>query len=377
MRKIKLVVLYQVIMHYRAPLYQMLEEDDRFDFLLYYGKGRAGTKLVNTNLSEYSFARKIIKEFRLSIGKNSFAIWPSLIFKLIKLKPDVIFSEGSSSIFNSSIAFIYAKLFKKKFIWWSLGQLENKNYRGFRKFINKWELFIEKHSDAIFTYSTQGCNYFLSRGIDQDKIFIGVNVLDTTKKLKEVQKYKDIKVIDKKNFFHIVFIGTITAEKNLELVIDVINELNLLGDKFRLHIIGNGVYEVSLRQYIEHQGFDRNFYIFHGRINEGASRILKDCDLMVLPGLGGLAICDGMINSLPIITGKADGTELDLVDQSNGYVIQNLNKDILKDKIMYLFNNPIERSSMANSSFKRITEVFTFDKYYDKFVESVLYSLKK
>ena len=81
MRKIKLVVLYQVIMHYRAPLYQKLEDDDRFDFLLYYGKGRVGTKLVNTNLSEYSFARKIIKEFRLSIRKNSFAIWPSLIFK--------------------------------------------------------------------------------------------------------------------------------------------------------------------------------------------------------------------------------------------------------------------------------------------------------
>lgn len=376
MKNIKLVVLYQVIMHYRAPLYQKLANDAQFDFVLYYGKGKMGTKLVNTNLSGYSFAREIIKEFRLSIGKNSFAIWPLLIFKLIKLNPDVVFSEGSSSIFNSTIAFVYSKLFKKKFIWWSLGQLENKEYKGFRKFINKWELFIEKRSDAIFTYSTQGYNYFFGRGIDRDKIFIGVNVLDTNKKLEEIQKYNDTELVNKDNFFHIAFIGTITAEKNLELVIDVINELNLEKDRFRLHIIGSGPHEATLHNYIETQNIDKDFYIFHGRINEGASRVLKNCHLMVLPGLGGLAICDGMINSLPIITGKADGTELDLVDDDNGYVIQNLDKKILKEKVMYLYNNPIVRNSMAISSFKKITEVFTFDKYYEKFVESIFYSLK-
>lgn len=376
MERIKLIVLYQVIMHYRAPLYERLSNDNRFNFILYYGKGKAGTKLINTDLSKYTFKRERVPEFRLNIGANSFPVWLSLFFKLINESPDVVFSEGSSSLVNSTIGFVYSKLFGKKFIWWSLGQLDDKEYKGFRKLINKWELFIEKHSDGIFTYSTQGLRYFKKRNINPENIFVGVNVLDTHAKLAEVKKYADSPRICSSELFNIAFIGTLTKEKKLDVVIEVINELNHGQKRFCLHIIGDGSYKKNLENYIQNREFDNNSVIFHGRINEGSSRILKDCQLMVLPGLGGLAICDGMINSLPIITGKADGTELDLVDSSNGYILPDLNREILKEKILYLYDNPEQRELMAKESFRKITEVYTFDNYYEKFVEVISSSLK-
>lgn len=107
--------------------------------------------------------------------------------------------------------------------------------------------------------------------------------------------------------------------------------------------------------------------IYFGRLNEGASKILGNCDLFVLPGLGGLAICEAMLNSLPIITGNADGTEYDLVDEENGFIIENMDIDVLSEKIEYLYHNPEIVKQMKFKSFYRITNVYNFDNYYNVF----------
>lgn len=107
--------------------------------------------------------------------------------------------------------------------------------------------------------------------------------------------------------------------------------------------------------------------IYFGRLNEGASKILGNCDLFVLPGLGGLAICEAMLNSLPIITGNADGTEYDLVDEENGFIIENMDIDNLCEKIEFLYLNPDIVKKMKLKSFERITNDLSFEKYYSVF----------
>jgi glycosyltransferase involved in cell wall biosynthesis len=166
-KKVKLVCLYQVVMHYRLPFYNKISQDPDIDFVLIHGNGNKKGKLVNANLDKALFKRIQLNDYRIPMPFS-----PLLMFHLIKESPDIVFTEGSSSLINSSIAFIYSKLFNKKFIWWSLGKLKNKQYTGFRKLINKWERYIELHSNAIFTYSTQGKEYFLSRGVDRSKIYV-------------------------------------------------------------------------------------------------------------------------------------------------------------------------------------------------------------
>src|SRR5690606_2603128 len=110
---------------------------------------------------------------------------------------------------------------------------------------------IERNSDAIFTYSTQGKNYFKEKGISEDKIFVAVNVFDTNKKLLDINSGYEENFIDK-NYFNIGFIGTIQKTKNLELLIEVVKKLNNdIEDKFRLHIIGDGNHFENLNKYID------------------------------------------------------------------------------------------------------------------------------
>jgi len=370
--KIRIAILYQVIMHYRVPFYERIANDEKYDMTLLYGKGKKGTKLINADISETKIKGKNLFSIRLPFktnnGQGTMLLSPCLLFTLIFSSPQAIFSEGSSSLLNASIAFVYSKIFRKKFIWWSLGSLTTTNYKGIRKFINKWEHIIEKKSDAIFTYSTQGKEYFLSRGINEKNIFVAVNVIDTNKKLEEIEKYQNQKIdFDFEKYFNLVFIGSITKEKNLELLIDTLDEFNRRNKKDGfLHIIGDGPYLTTIEKYIQNREL-RDSICLYGRINEGANRILKYCDVMVLPGLGGLAICEAMLNSLPIITGIADGTEVDLIDNSNGFILPDISNKSLLSKIEYLYNNPEVKLSMGKSSYEKITTTYSFNNYYNVF----------
>lgn len=379
--KIKIVVLYQVIMHYRIPFYERIANDEKFDFTIFFGNEDKGTKLVNANILDTKIESKKLFSFRIPFktnnGTNKIQISPFLFFELLFYSPQIVFSEGSSSIINSSVAFIYAKIFRKKFVWWSLGMLKNREYTGLRKWINKWEKIIENNSDAIFTYSNQGKNYFLERGVQNQRIFVAVNVLDTNKKLSEIQEFKDrSSYTDFENFFNISFIGSITKEKKLELLIDTFEKFNQkYPNKGKLHIIGDGIHLPEIKKYVKGKALD-SLIIFHGRINRGANVILQHCQVMVLPGLGGLAICEGMLNALPIITGTADGTELDLVDETNGFVLSKLTESILFEKIELLFLKPLLRMEMGEKSFEKITTIYSFDNYYKMFEQAIRFLTK-
>lgn len=353
----KIICLYQVVMHYRVAFYERLSNDDDFEFKLLFGRGKKSTKLINAKIEDKNINAEQLYDVRVPMPFS-----PFLFFKLIKENPDIVFTEGSSSLINSSIAFFYTKMFNKKFIWWSLGTLKDKKYNGFRKLINKWELYIERNSDAIFTYSTQGGEYFLSRGICQNKIFVGVNVFDTNAKLQEIRSTYEQGFLDS-TFFNIGFIGSIEKTKNLELLIEVVHLLNQKYGNIKLHIIGDGEYLPTLKSFVK----NNHEVVFYGRINYGSSKVLGNCDVFVLPGLGGLAICEAMLNKLAIITGNADGTEYDLVDHSNGFIIENMNVNNLYDKIDFLYNNKNILKDMKYNSFKKITEEVGFENYYSVF----------
>lgn len=381
MKKIKLVVIYQVIMHYRLPLYERLASDPAYDFTLLYGDGQEGSKLYNADITKTHI--KAVKmhtiriPFKTNNGEGTIPLSYSLFFHLIRLSPDVIVSEGSSSLINSTTAFFYSQTFGKKFIWWSLGKLQSRKHLGFRRLLVGLERMIERKTDAIFTYSTLGKRHFVENGSSPEKVFVGVNVLDTEKKLLEINQYeKEDPTLSYSPYFNISFIGSIIKVKNLEVLVDVVGKLNKkFNNQFRLHLIGDGPHMAALQNYVESKGLNIDVY-FHGRINVGASKILSHCQLMVLPGLGGLAICEAMLNRLPVITGQADGTEKDLVSPETGFVLKVMNHSNLLEKIEYMYLNPSQRKKMSQLAYEQITTKFHFDQYYKMLAEAINFTLK-
>lgn len=354
---------------YRVPTYERISKLSDVEFELLHGSSDHNSKLKNYEGQVYfkhTQLPTIWFKARSNNGVSSQQFLPFLFFRLLIKNPDVLFVEGAaSSILTATIAFLYAKLFRKKIIWWSMGKLKNRNYTGIRAALEGYLSFLDKHGDAIFTYSTQGERYFVEQGIDKRKIFKAINVIDTSNKLRQIKENYPIK---KLKGFNIAFVGAINKTKNLELLVDVTKELCQKYSNVMLHIIGDGNYLDNIKTYVQQSNMENNV-IFYGRIVDGLNVQLAKFSVLVLPGLGGLAIVDGMVSSLPIISGLADGTERDLIDESNGFVTSEITSEYLMDKLCYLYENYDILTSMGESSFKKITTTYSFDNYIKRFEE--------
>lgn len=352
---------------YRVATYERISKLPDVDFELLHGSSDKNTKLKNYE-GEVNFKHTQLPTFwfkaKSNNGTSSHQFLPFLFFRLIKRNPDVIFIEGaSSSLITATVAFVYAKIFRKKLIWWSMGALKNRVYKGVRGMLEGYIHYLNRNGDAIFTYSTQGENYFINNGVNPEKIFKGINVIDSSQKLKELA---EIGEIEKMDGFNIGFVGAINKTKNLELLVDVSKKLQDKYGDVKLHIIGNGDYRDTIKEYVRQTELVDNV-VFYGRIVQGLNVKLSQFTVLVLPGLGGLAIVDGMISSLPIISGLADGTELDLIDESNGFVTSEMTHDYLFEKLCYLHENPDILKKMGMKSFEKITTIYSFDSYIEVF----------
>ena len=347
---------------YRVGTYEAISRLPNVDFELWHGPSVPGTKLRNYE-GAVSFRHKIPPTKYIAVpgdGRKPLHPYsPFFFIRLARYNPDVILAEGASSIFWASIAFLYAKCFRKKIIWWSLGALKGQRYRGIRAVVQKWIAFIERHVDAVLTYSSQGEDYFLSVGVSPERIFKAVNVISMQSKLDEIQKAGHQ---EKKPGFNIAFVGAITTFKKLELLVDAAKILSRKHPDIHLHIIGDGAYRKEIEQYVASEASDVDT-IFHGRITSGLNVMLESFQVLVLPGLGGLAIVDGMLSSLPVISGRADGTELDLISAESGFVTDSMTTDYLVDKLSILYDNPDLAIRMGKCAFDRITGEFSFENY--------------
>ena len=358
---------------YRVGTYEAMSKIPDVDFELWHGKDVPNSKLKNYT-GNVIFKRKILPTIRFygktNNGDVSIAYHPFLFFRLIKHNPDIVLTEGTSSILTSTIAFAYAKLFRKKIIWWSLGSLMGRKTKGLSSIVHRWARFVERHCDAIFAYSTQAENYFISIGVEPNRIFKAINVINIEPKINSI---RDAGQVKKLPGFHVAFVGAIAKSKKLELLVDAVSELSGTGNRIQLHIIGDGNYLPTLKEYVNSKGSGVDV-VFHGRVTDGLNVLLKQYTVLVLPGLGGLAIVDGMISSLPIIAGSADGTELDLIENDcNGFVTGIMTKEFIIEKLSYLYNNPEVVSRMGDESFSRITGPFSFEHYMSVFNNCLKY----
>jgi len=365
----KIAVIYQVIFHYRVPLYENLVEDSRYKTKIFYGADNPTNKnksIKNHNLAQAKKLYTWFISYKNKKGENvKMSFFPCLFFQLLFFNPKVIFTEGASGLPNLLIAFLYAKLFRKKIIYWSLGAIPGeKKMKGgfFGKFIG----YIEKNVDAIFTYSTFGKNYFLSNSIPESKIFVGVNVLG--KKIEQTKKIPHLE-------FNILFVGTVIKEKKLELLIDAFEIFNEKYTNAKLYIVGDGPYWDNVKTYC--QSKNNGSIILPGRVIEGVDEYFRKADIFVLPGLGGLSISEAMHYELPVITGSADGTELDLVHPDSGIKLSDVTAFTLFQAIEYLYLNNDIRINFGEKAKYLINNDYSFNSYYNKLINSISYALKK
>lgn len=379
--QVKVFVLYRVIQHWRVPIFERIANLPKVDFNIVHGPDFPGTKVLNskgriTFKSRKLFSFKILK--KSTNGTIAMPLSPFLFFFLCIKQPDVVISEGASNFLNAVQGYLYCKLFNKKFIWWSLGKLQKREYDISRKKIDRVVRHIECTSDAIISYSTLGKKYFESLGIAPERIFVAVNVVDTDSKIEIMrssdvsQIYDDAHII---NSFNILFVGALNKEKKVDVLIKAFKKLELVNKDVYLNIVGDGDYKSTLEELC--RALNVHNVSFRGNLVQGVEKYFIGSDVFVLPGLGGLAVSEAMAYGLPVIASIGDGCEADLIDQDNGYLDQDLDEQRLFVYLQELYSNRELLNNKKASSKEKILNSYNVGNYVKQINSAIKYAINE
>jgi len=323
-RKIKVVFVLRFMLHYRIDLLERINSYPDIDLTLIYGNSIRNSKFINYK-GETRFTNIELNTWQYARKEKYLVFFPSLFGRLVKLNPDVIVAEGESNILNDVLIYLYSLLYKKKIIWWGLGQVPGMNESLFQRMYRPFMKKFLKRASYVIGYSEYSRNYY-SKFKDRSKIYVANNCLDNESIDRDILKYKaeSIQLKESPTFrdkFVILYVGAFIPLKKVDRLVKAFHAAKKKDPNIVLVLIGDGAMRQDLELMIKTS--DIRDVIFTGKLVDDVSRYFLLADLFILPGLGGLSIHHAMTHSLPVISASADGTEMDLIrENQNGFLLK-------------------------------------------------------
>ncbi|WP_374072783.1 glycosyltransferase [Alloalcanivorax xenomutans] len=260
---------------------------------------------------------------------------PFLFFRLLKDRPDVVVTEGEINFLNNISIWLYCSIFGKRFVWWSLGKVVTRKKNIINKLLDPVVDFLLFRASCIMARNSQAKEYYLEKGIAEEKVIVAPNSMDDERARKEVDEDLLINLQERKgNRKVILYVGALVETKRPS---DLITVLSLLVNEkkrdYELWYVGGGPEEAALKHTTKELHLDHRVKFF-GKIFEGVGSYFLTADVVVVPGLGGLVINHSMIFGTPVVSRPADGTERDLIiDGKTGYIVEDYNNNNLAEAV--------------------------------------------
>ena len=292
----KLCIIYNFTQKYREPIFR--EIDKEFDCKWFFGNNK--TNIAGFDINVLKDATLIKNRY----SKRTPFYYQEGIASLAGRKDiDCFLVLGDPFCISMWLLSLRVKLFnrKKKIYFWTHGWYGRENI--FRRIFKK--LFF-KLANGIFLYGNYAKELMIKEGFNEKKLFVIHNSLDYNNQL-ELRKSLTISDIYSKHFGNknktIVFIGRLTKQKRLDLLLDVVASLKHKGETFNLTFIGDG----SVRQELEQQAFNLGIsdqVWFYGACYDDTqnAELIYNADLCVSPGNVGLTAVHTMTFGTPVAT---------------------------------------------------------------------------
>jgi glycosyltransferase involved in cell wall biosynthesis len=382
-KPLKLAIVYIVCYRYRVPIFRRLTEHPDLNVKVFVGSGLPGTKMENAeNLDglDVTVSQTWYKRLKSTDRDVALLFNPLQPWRLLRFNPDVILIQGGEPINNLPLM-LYAKLFRKPVVWWTLGEIRGQKYSRSGKLFRTATQFLERRATAFLGYSSVAVDYFLRMGYAARRCFNLVNVVDTNKVEAEIVKTRDEveplrEQLGLRGKRVVLYVGAIMKTKKLDRLIRAFASLPDPHDDLRLLVVGDGPFRAECEQIAAQQGV-ANRTIFTGAVYEGVARYFQLANLVVLPGMGGLVVSEAMTHGLPIISSVGDGSEFDLiVDGENGYAIGEHGDEELADAMRRVLDSPEKAQAMGREGRRMIETQFNIDRYFNEMLASIFFAYR-
>lgn len=347
----KVFIIQRIFSHYRKAIFDKLYL--KLEIKLIHTDLKTSIKQAKTHYSQ--------KVGFYKYGKSDTHVFINTFGLIWREKPDVIIHEFAMGIISLIPTYLMCKSMGIKFILWGHGYNRKRGFYPKKVYTDKIMLYLMQKADALLLYGQKDKNK-LSNYVDENKIFIAQNTLDTDTYLKLKEKFEKEKFffikkrLNFKKKYNIIFIGRLTSRKNPELLIDIYENITIALQKdIAVHIVGSGEMENLLRTKLLKKGY-QNSFVFYGEIldPEKVGELLYASDLMVSPGHVGLSVNHAFCFDTPVLTLSEKlahhSPEIEyVIDNKTGFLINNISAQAFAEKIEEYILNPELQMSMKRN----------------------------
>lgn len=336
-------VFYDIVRNLNRTKYEI-------DILLIENRGLYKDKLEKLGFNIEYLLKKRGNRIVDKIKKSIYIFFPQLIKKIYEKNYDVQigFLEGNTTVITAN-----TKGNRKKIGWVHIDLEKTRNQKGIEQRINS---FIERRAyrklDKIVCVADDTKKAFLRLYPElKDKVEVIYNLIDV-EEIQEKACEKERKFNNQK--INIISVGRLVKQKGYDILLEAHYELLKEGLDYNIYILGEGVERKELEKYIKEKQIEKNTFLLG--FKENPYPYIKEANIFVSSSRNegfSLVVAEALCLGKPIIATKCAGPIELLENGKYGVLVENENKEELKNEIRELVLNKDKREKYSRLSFKR------------------------
>ena len=367
---IRLGIQQRILPAYRGAFFDMLAVHCERGLSVFAGNPRpseaVGATAVLKNASHVHASNHHLFKGRFYLcWQSNFLSW------LDHWQPDVLIVEANPRYLSTPPAVRWMHKSNRPVLAWGLGA-PGSAARGSiiggvfhlrrQSFFNQFE--------GLIAYSRQGADEYAALGVPAEKISTAMNAVaprPTGELPARMVSFDNRQPI-------VLYVGRLKARKRIDLLLKACAGIMNL-PKPIVWIVGDGPEMERLQKTASEIYPDTHFWgALHG---EMLSERYRAADLFVLPGTGGLAVQQSMSHGLPVIVAEADGTQADLVDPKNGWLVKTGDQKGLTSALEDALGDCAALRKKGKNAFQVARDKVNLEAMVDVFNQSIMRTLEK
>jgi len=285
----QVVIMQQVIKRFRLPFYLLLHQrlaEQGIALTVYFSPPAVIEAVKGDNCTAAELPAFFYETPCFRLGKLT---WQAPPFR--HPKQLVIVEQANRHLLNYWLLLQRAFGWRSGVAWWGHG-FNHQRAAGWRE---KIKTRLLRSADWFFAYTRPVAEYVRQQGFLAKHISVVNNAIDTRTFTQQVMMAKVSQPADKKGVT-LLFCGALYAEKRLDLLLAAAKQLAAQGFLHKLIILGDGPERELLPQYAP-------WLDYRGVLFEQAkAAAYAEADIVLHPGLVGLAILDAFAAGIPFVT---------------------------------------------------------------------------
>jgi len=259
-----------------------------------------GDKMDDVKKMDYSLLSHFKKEVKNITIKKPLSFQKGVL-SLLRENYTHYIILGQADCISTWFMLFLIRLQRKKIFFWAHGWYGKET---------KLEIILKKIffglANGVFLYGDYAKNLMTEKGFDEKKLHVIYNSLDYDEQ-KELRNKLNAVDIYKQHFsndcINIIFVGRLAKVKQLNMLLQALFELNKLGEKYNLTLIGNGEMKDELFALVRKLNIEKNVWFYGATYAETElSELIYNADMCVSPGNVGLTAMHAMAYGCPVIT---------------------------------------------------------------------------